>query len=126
MAGHDQFLLGQYTRNPGPLYYPVVLVARLSPLLFIGAIWGVISLLAPGLRRRFTHRRATWAALLLTAVILLGVSMFDSKHDRYIVPMIPGLALTTAGAAASGPASGHGKDDKENPLLHHGARRPSS
>ncbi len=51
VAGHDQFLLGQYTRNPGPLYYPVVLVARSSPLLFIGAIWGVIALLAPGLRQ---------------------------------------------------------------------------
>ncbi len=102
VAGHDQFLLGHYTRNPGPLYYPIVLVARLSPLLLIGAIWGVIALLAPGLRRHFTHRRATWAALLLTAVILLGVSLFDSKHDRYIVPMIPGLALTATGGVWAG------------------------
>jgi hypothetical protein len=58
---------------------------------------GLVALIAPRLRAHYTYRLETCAALLLTAVILVSVSMFESKHDRYIIPMMPGLALTAAG-----------------------------
>lgn len=97
VSGHDQFWFGRYTRSPGVLYYPVILLARLSPLLLIGSLAGLVALIVPNVRWPVGHRRAMWGVVLTVGVMLLGVSLFDSKIDRYIVPVIPGLALLTAG-----------------------------
>ena len=97
VAGNDQFFLGEYTRSPGILYYPVVLLARLSPLLFLGSLLGLTALIVPALRVFFSYRDRMTAIILLTGIMLVSISTFASKQDRYIVPMMPGLALLTAG-----------------------------
>jgi hypothetical protein len=96
VAGHSQFFLGKTVANPGAAFYPFVLVYRLSPLLLLGSILGLISLLNPALRRHL-HEPASLAVIVLDlVVVLIGVSILDSKLDRYILPLIPGLALLAA------------------------------
>jgi len=97
VAGHEQFLLGQATQSPGILYYPVILLARLSPLLLIGSLAGISALIIPGARRVLADRRAMLWIALTVGIMLVGVSLFDTKLDRYSVPVMPGLALLCAG-----------------------------
>jgi 4-amino-4-deoxy-L-arabinose transferase-like glycosyltransferase len=96
VQGHDQFFLGQTTATPGPLYYPVVMAFRVSPLVLLGSLFGVASLLLPRLRRYVPGREYLGAALLDVVVVMAGFTSFGSKHDRYLVVVVPGLALLTA------------------------------
>lgn len=105
LSGHSQFFLGQPTDTPGLAYYPVVLLLRLSPLLLIGAAAGIVltfrDLLAGrGCIEKLTtdpalvSQRACLAAILLAVVVqLILLSINDTQIDRYIVPVLPGLAL---------------------------------
>ena len=96
VQGHDQFFLGQTTATPGPAYYPVVMAFRLSPLVLLGSLFGVAALPLPRLRRYVPGREYLGAALLDVLVVMAGFTRFGSKHDRYLVVVIPGLALLTA------------------------------
>ena len=96
VQGHDQFFLGQTTATPGPLYYPVVMAFRLSPLVLLGSLFGLTVLLLPRLRRYVPGRTYLGAALLDVIVVIAGFTRFGSKHDRYLAVVIPGLALLTA------------------------------
>ncbi len=105
LSGHSQFFLGQPTDAPGLAYYPVVLLMRLSPLLGIGAIAGIgltLRELLVGRGRAESlatgpaagSQRALLAAILLAVVMQLALlSINDTQIDRYIVPVLPGLAL---------------------------------
>lgn len=96
VAGHTQFFFGQKTRDPGPAYYPVVLLFRLSPLLLVGSLLGLLGLSVPALRR---HMPGSWlmaAVCLNLAVVLAGLTVNASKIDRYMIPLIPGLAFLAA------------------------------
>jgi hypothetical protein len=96
VAGHTQFFLGQTTRDPGPAYYPVVLLFRLSPLLLVGGLLGLLGLVVPALRRHMPARWATAAVCLNLALVLAGLTASASKIDRYMIPLMPGLALLSA------------------------------
>ena len=91
--GHLQFFLGDVTYDPGPAYYPVVLLLRLSPLLLAGSVLGVIALVNPAWRKHTPNPQALWANTLLIAVVIAGITLVPSKIDRYILPLLPGLAL---------------------------------
>lgn len=105
LSGHSQFFLGQPTDAPGLAYYPVVLLLRLSPLLLIGAAVGIGFTLRDLLAGRARvealtadptpgSQRAVLAAILLAVVVQLALlSVNDTQIDRYIVPVLPGLAL---------------------------------
>ncbi|NOZ30106.1 MAG: phospholipid carrier-dependent glycosyltransferase [Chloroflexi bacterium] len=94
--GHNQFFLGHFTRSPGPLFYPFVLAYRLSPILQIGLVAGLIALAVPRLRRRMDHVPELTAVTLIPLVILAITTLSMTKIDRYIIPMIPSLALLAA------------------------------
>jgi hypothetical protein len=96
VAGHSQFFLGRHVQEPGVGFYPVVLAARLSPVLLLGAVLGFVVLAAPRLRRRLPQRSEWLIILLMVLTILVGISLFGAKQDRYIVPLMPGLALLAA------------------------------
>jgi 4-amino-4-deoxy-L-arabinose transferase-like glycosyltransferase len=96
VAGHEQFLLGQTTEAPGILFYPLVLIARLSPLLLLGSLLGLLALAWLALRRYVPGRADLAVVLMVVVIALIGVSGTAAKQDRYIIPLIPGLALLTA------------------------------
>lgn len=90
------FLLGQHyiTEEPGALYYPVTLFARLTPW----AIVGLLALLVATLRRAALLRPYAMPLLLLTAAALLVplvLTIPPKKFDRYALPAVP-LLLTLA------------------------------
>jgi hypothetical protein len=96
VASHSQFFLGHPTDAPGLGFYPVILAARLSPLLLLGAALGLVALAVPHLRHRLPGRFELLPILMTVVVILAFITFFGAKQDRYIVPLMPGLALLAA------------------------------
>lgn len=95
-AGHAQFFLGQSTNAPGPLFYPLVLAYRLSPILQAGLLVALGQLVIARRRREMAHAPAL-AALALSALAPLTIfSLSASKIDRYIVAVVPALAFLAA------------------------------
>jgi len=96
VGGHPQFFFGQSIEDPGFLYYPIVLLYRLSPVLLLGSILGLISLASPSLRRHLREPAGLIVIVLDLVVVLAAVTSLSSKLDRYIMPLVPGLALLAA------------------------------
>lgn len=101
------FFLGQVTFEHGPLFYPIALAFRLSPVVFLGLILAFYLIVRhfPG---RFFEKKPqiTQIAGIKTLVILLlglwpvlyivGISLAAKKFDRYALPAIPALTLLAA------------------------------
>ncbi|MGD1992921.1 MAG: glycosyltransferase family 39 protein [Anaerolineae bacterium] len=86
------FFLGQMTYDPGPAYYPLVLLYRGSPVVLIGVGIGLVRL-----RRMPAGDRFRFLALLTFALLFgLGISLAAKKHDRYLLPAFPPLAVAAA------------------------------
>jgi 4-amino-4-deoxy-L-arabinose transferase-like glycosyltransferase len=87
----DNFFLGQPVEDPGPLFYPLALLFRATPLMLLG-----MALLAYALVRWRRQLPAFWPALLLGAYaagFLLMMSLGQKKFDRYELPIFPALNL---------------------------------
>ena len=81
------FFLGQPVADPGPWYYPVAIMFRLSPL----ALAGLVSLgvlLPPA-----SLKRPTTLLLLVVGGFVLFLSLAGKKLDRYTLPAFPALDL---------------------------------
>ncbi len=86
------FFAGQMVEDPGPAFYPVVFLFRVSPVVLIGLVAGLIFL-----RRLPPDRRLAFLALIAFAVLFgAAMSMATKKHDRYLLPAFPPLALAGA------------------------------
>jgi 4-amino-4-deoxy-L-arabinose transferase-like glycosyltransferase len=87
-----QFFFGQPVTDPGPLFYPVVLLFRATPVALAG-----LFLLA--LLWRYASREHTTVAVLAAFVLVWGLIMTTGakKFDRYLLPAWPALLI---GAAA--------------------------
>jgi 4-amino-4-deoxy-L-arabinose transferase-like glycosyltransferase len=86
----DNYFLGRPVEDPGPLFYPLGLLFRATPLAFLGLV-----LLAWLVGRRGARSRA-WPLLLLAlypAGFLLMMTFGQKKFDRYALPAVPGLEL---------------------------------
>lgn len=90
------FFLGQTTDSVGLLFYPVVLLYRLSPLLLIGTVIGLLMLMLPRFRQRLACAPELTALTLANLSILLVFSISGNKLDRYILAAIPGFAFLAA------------------------------
>ena len=89
------FLFGNPYDDPGALFYPVVLVYRTSPLLWVGIVALAVSLWL--WRRRARQEKAAFGAMLLYLVAYLAlITVSKIKYDRYIVPMLPTLLVMSA------------------------------
>jgi 4-amino-4-deoxy-L-arabinose transferase-like glycosyltransferase len=92
MAQRPIFFAGEITYNPGPLFYPAILLFRTSPIVLVGLLVGLIVLRQLPADRRF--------ALLALLVFFIGfgtlVSLGVKKHGRYLLPALPPLALAAA------------------------------
>lgn len=96
LAGN--FFLGAILPDPGPLFYPLALAFRLTPLACLG--------LAAGIVLAVRRRRQLWAAprepivlglVICGSLFLLALEGAPKKFDRYLLPMVP-LLLVAAGA----------------------------
>jgi hypothetical protein len=81
------FFMGEPVADPGPWYYPVAVVYRLSPLALAGLV-AVGVLLPPR-----PVRRPTFLLLLFIFGFLAFLSLAGKKLDRYTLPAFPALDL---------------------------------
>lgn len=102
-ALRETFFMGKAAFDHGPLFYPVVLLWRLSPVVWLGlipAVW----LFLKWRKERYSLRTMDFtAALLLVWAILFiaAITPAAKKFDRYILPVVPSLLLLTALAWAN-------------------------
>ena len=118
-ALRETFFLGRAVFDPGPLFYPVALLWRLSPVVWLALIavvskqvsvsskrsveGGSRSGKAVGGRRSAIGFSRSAVILILTwaFVFLLIITPAAKKFDRYLLPVVPGLLLL-AGVAWAG------------------------
>jgi 4-amino-4-deoxy-L-arabinose transferase-like glycosyltransferase len=118
--GWGNFFMGRPVLDPGPLFYPVALVLRLTP-------WSMIGLLGAGgftlyhlSKRTFTRTNPAYelantdntpnrvtlqsllgspalTLLLIFALVFMGIlSLLAKKFDRYILPVFPVVDIVAA------------------------------
>jgi 4-amino-4-deoxy-L-arabinose transferase-like glycosyltransferase len=85
----SDFFMGQVTKAPGPLFYPVVIVLRATPLLLLGLV--LAAGVGPGKERRLL---ALVAAAAIGFIVMMSPP--DLKMDRYVLPIFPLLAVIAA------------------------------
>ena len=90
------FFLGRSTSDINALFYPIVLLYRLSPILLIGSFVSLLMSLFPSWRDKAIYHKQVIANLLLVLSFLLVLSVPGNKMDRYILPIIPFLAINAA------------------------------
>ena len=83
------FFLGQVGADPGPFYYPVSTLFRLSPYATLGLVLAAILVwrMTPGARQR-----AAWL-LVFVAGFSLMMTLGPKKFDRYLLPVFPALVV---------------------------------
>ncbi len=84
------FFRGQPTADPGPLFYPVALAFRLTPLALLGLTLLAIFLPPPHLRRQ------TVLLVDLALGFLVFLTIASKKLDRYALPLFPSLSILAA------------------------------
>lgn len=87
------FFLGQVTDSPGLVFYPLVLLYRLSPAVQVGLLACLIILLVPKLRRRCKKTPELIALVLVPLCVLVLLSCINRKYDRYLLLAYPELVL---------------------------------
>ncbi len=89
--GHFQLFMGNWVADPGWLFYPLVILYRISLPLFIGLLAFLITF------RKFIKSREMKLfiiyALLFSVFYLVELSIPSKKLDRYILPAILALIL---------------------------------
>jgi 4-amino-4-deoxy-L-arabinose transferase-like glycosyltransferase len=86
------FFLGQAWGDPGPLFYPVALAFRLTPLATIGLL--LLARLAWPMRRLLRERwRLVLGLVGYALVFLVLVTVAEKKFDRYALPIVPVLQI---------------------------------
>lgn len=84
-AVRPTFFLGRAALDHGPLFYPVVLFFRLSPVASVGLVVAFVALL----RRRARDEVGIIAWLLLFALLfVVAISVAAKKFDRYALPSL--------------------------------------
>ena len=81
------FFLGQAVADPGPWYYPVAIMFRMSPLTLAGLV--ALGVLLPPR----SLKRPAILLLLFVVGFILFLSLAGKKLDRYTLPAFPALDL---------------------------------
>jgi hypothetical protein len=84
------------TSDPGLLYFPTVLLYRISPVTMIGLVVALIAALRPTGFGRALPRRLCAHLLLFGGAYLAVISLSSKKLDRYILPTVVALDLLAA------------------------------
>ncbi|MFN0071086.1 MAG: ArnT family glycosyltransferase [Chloroflexota bacterium] len=87
------FLLGEASPDPGPLFYPIALLFRMSPVTLLGTaalIWW----------RGGRCRSLVYVLLVTVIIVTLAITLAPKKADRYLTPLLP-LLIVLAGLGIS-------------------------
>jgi hypothetical protein len=99
---NGNFFMGRAVADPGPLFYPVAILFRLTPWTLIGGGVALVLLYRcwhPGTRHRgFVTVNRPVITLLVVFVLLfvLSMSILPKKFDRYVLPVFPALDMLAA------------------------------
>jgi len=88
------FFRGVTGPDPGPLYYPVVLLFHTTPLTLLGAALALFLLLRRGMDRQ--RRLSILYLFLYSLIYLIFMSLGATKAERYLLPLFPVMDLLTA------------------------------
>jgi len=87
----DNFFLGQHVRNPGPLFYPLSLVVRTTPVVWLGLLGALPLLIRP--RQGWPPVRPM---LLYGLLYVAAMTVGAKKFERYLLPVYPILDVVAA------------------------------
>ncbi len=88
------FFLGQPDSAPGPLYYPVALALRTTPITLPGLL--LLPLVWQRGPEHARTRRSLAVLALFVIVLVVGLSLFPKKLNRYSVLAFPALDVLAA------------------------------
>jgi len=104
--GDGQFFLGSSAADPGPLFYPLATLFRLSPLELLG-LGLACGFAVAALRRRPALAVEATTLLALAAFALWWLAVMSAgpkKFDRYILPLWPVMLTLSAYGLVEGAA----------------------
>jgi len=90
------FFNGSYDRDPGPLFYPVVLAFRSTPIMWLGLIAGIILIVRAKSEQDRRLRSIAWAYWVFAIVFLGVITLGAKKLDRYVLPALDALYIVSA------------------------------
>lgn len=103
--GHGQLFFGEYTRDPGLFFYPLVIAIKTTPFLLFGVIAYLIHVARNFLNKEKLISQAKSLVsgdkglVLFMTIFYVGyflVMLFPSKKlDRYMLPLFPYFAMLT-------------------------------
>lgn len=110
--GDGQFFLGQAVGDPGPLFYPVANLFRMTPAVLLGLLALPVAFRRPrtdGGQPAADDRRPRWSTerrvlLALGAFVLfwtIVMTIGPKKFDRYVLPTWPALCILAGAGLAS-------------------------
>lgn len=97
-ALRETFFLGRVAFDHGPLFYPITLLWRLSPIVWL-ALFPVAALLIERRKDGRGTAPGVYPVLLLlfwAILFLMVITPAAKKFDRYILPVVPALLVTAA------------------------------
>jgi hypothetical protein len=111
----SNFFLGRAVDDPGPLFYPVVLPFRLSPLVLLLLPVGLVLLVVAWKRRQ--EIRLPFVCLSFLLFFTVMVSLAAKKGDRYLLPVFPVADVLAAWVLMGviGCLAGRGGDEEGRP-----------
>ncbi len=100
------FFLGEPVADPGPLFYPAVLLWRTTPLTLLGLLAATLAAFAEaraalgrwrqGLPALGSQARALLALAGFALLFALALTLQAKKLDRYLLPAFPALEILAA------------------------------
>jgi 4-amino-4-deoxy-L-arabinose transferase-like glycosyltransferase len=95
------FFNGSNARDPGPLFYPVVLAFRSTPILWLGLIAAVVLIVRAKSEQDRRLRSAAWIYWVFALVFIGVITLGAKKLDRYVLPALEALTVVSAFGLAS-------------------------
>lgn len=97
-ALRETFFLGRAAFDHGPLFYPVALLWRLGPVVWL-ALFPAAAMLIDWRKDRGKMSSGAYPILLLlvwAVLFLVAITPAAKKFDRYILPVVPALLVAAA------------------------------
>ncbi|HTP10703.1 MAG TPA: glycosyltransferase family 39 protein, partial [Anaerolineae bacterium] len=90
------FFNGSNARDPGLLFYPVVLAFRSTPIMWLGLIAGVFLIVRAKSEHDKRLRSIAWVYWVFALVFLGVITLGAKKLDRYVLPALEALYIVSA------------------------------